>query len=173
MLETGMEKSGVRPIGLGPVLHGSTEWDRDRSAIGLTDWSSHTWGRAYNTTLYPALSNSKGFIQRDSTKHKFALGVIGASPPAAGPSKPRNISGLLKVKAPSKPKPNPPRPNPPQPTQPKPIEPKLTPPVSPRIRIIPGPRNPNVTGRARVLQLTPPPPASTAPASLPSAPVHK
>ena len=47
------------------------------------------------------------------------------SPPAAGPSKPRNISGLLKVKALSKPKPNPPRPNPPQPTQPKPIEPKL------------------------------------------------
>jgi hypothetical protein len=89
------------------------------------------------------------------------------SPPAAGPSKQRIIAG------PSKPKLTPPQPSPPPPTQPKPTKPKLTQVEHPRIRIVPGPLNPNVTAPAQIRPITPPPPASTAPASLPSAPVPK
>ena len=80
------------------------------------------------------------------------------SPPIAGPSKPRNVSGLSKVKGQPKPRPIPQKPTPPKPT----------PTESPRIRIVLGPLNPNVAGPVRVRPPTPPPAASIAPASLPS-----
>jgi hypothetical protein len=115
-----------------------------------------------NCSLCRGLISLAPFPAQNLSAHKRPV-----SPPATGPSKQRIIAG------PSKPKLTPPQLSTPPPTQPKPTKPKPTQVKHPRIQIVPGPLNPNVTAPARIRLIISPPPASTAPASLPSASVPK